>query len=212
MHSGEPHQNYQPVRLPAPDYRGDVSVEAAIHGRRSVRDFRDTPISLGDVSQILWAAQGITEPAEKLRAAPSAGAMYPLEIYLAAGNVPGLITGMYQYQPDDHSLLMREPDDLRAAISRAAVGQSFIHQAPVSLVLTAVFERTTVRYGDRGNRYVCMDAGHACENIYLQCVALGLGTVAVGAFRDEQLAQVLELSGEEQPLYIMPVGKPLQKI
>jgi len=211
MHSGEPHQNYQPVRLPAPDYRGDVSVEAAIHGRRSIRDFRNTPLSLQEIAQILWAAQGITEPGTGLRSAPSAGAMYPLETYLMAGSVTDLAPGLYQYQPQQHTLLKHHEGDLRADLSRAALGQPFIKQAPVSIVLSAVFERTTSRYGDRGMRYVHMDVGHSGENIYLQCVALGLGTVVVGAFRDAEVHRALELPESVQPLYIMPIGHPAHR-
>ncbi len=203
-----PHQDYDSVKLPAPKLDGDVSVESAIHGRRSIRDFRNIPLSLQQISQLLWAAQGITEPQEGLRAAPSAGAMYPLVTYLVAGSVTDLTPGLYQYQPRKHTLILQHEEDLRADLARAALGQPFIKQAPVSIILSAVFERTTSRYGDRGIRYVHMDAGHAGENIYLQCVALGLGTVVVGAFRDEQLLQVLGLSGEEQPLYIMPIGRP----
>lgn len=207
-HSEEPHQDYQSVELPVPEHDGDVSVEAAIHRRRSIRDFRNTPLSLQEISQILWAAQGITEPGAGLRSAPSAGAMYPLEVYLVAGSVIDLTPGLYRYQPDGHALITYHEGDLRADISRGALGQPFIKQAPASIVLTAIFERTTSRYGKRGHRYVHMDVGHAGENIYLQCAALNLGTVAVGAFRDEQLLQILGLSGEARPLYIMPIGRP----
>lgn len=208
--------NEQKIDLPEPDLRGDVSVEEALHSRRSVRDFRSEPLTLSGVGQVLWAAYGITEPRPGgpsylrggFRTAPSAGALYPLELYLVAGNVNGLQPGIYRYNPEDHSLDLMSTGDSREELSEAALGQEFIEEAPASIVITAVYERTTQKYGQRGSeRYVCMDAGHSAQNIYLQATALGLGTCAVGAFTDKMVEMVMMLPGKETPLYIMPLGK-----
>lgn len=196
------------IELPQPKFKGGMSVEEAIKLRRSVRDYQDRPLSLEQVSQLLWAGQGITKGF--LRVAPSAGATYPLTQYVVVGDegVDGLKPGIYEYVPQTHSLIFLEPGDFRDRIATACLGQSFIADAPISIVIAAEYERTTVRYGERGIRYVHMEAGHVGENIYLQAVALGLGTVVVGAFLDVDLAQVLDLPEEQVPLYVMPVGYP----
>lgn len=194
------------VSLPAPRHDGTVSVEQAILRRRSVREYRSVPLTLGEVGQLLWAAQGITSP-RGLRAAPSAGALYPLSVYVVAGNVTGLAPGVYRYEPQRHALVMTGAGDRREQLCRAALLQSAVRHAPATLVLAAVFERTTGKYGRRGIRYVHMDEGHAGENIYLQAVPLGLGTVVVGAFDDGEVQRVLSLPREEEPLSLMPVGK-----
>ena len=173
-----------------------------------MRDYSEQPLTLRELSQILWAAQGITDPSRKLRSAPSAGATYPIEIYIVTGvnGVEGLETGVYRYLVDSHELLLVSKGDTRERLSEASLGQAWIAEAPVSLVIAAEYERTTRRYGDRGVRYVHMEAGHVAENIYLEAAALNLGTVAVGAFDDKEVERVLGLPAAHEPLYVMPIG------
>jgi SagB-type dehydrogenase family enzyme len=197
----------QEVRLPEPRTTGPLPVEEAIRRRRSVRDFDGAPLDLRQVSQLLWAAQGITGPGG-LRAAPSAGALYPLEIFLVAGGVSGLPAGAYRYVPERHALLLVVTGDRRDSLGRAALRQSWIREAPAAIVVAAVFSRTTGRYGERGRRYVHMEVGHVAQNVYLEALALGLGTTLVGAFDDEAVAAALDLESEERPLGILPVGVP----
>ena len=194
------------IILPEPRYDSNVSVEEAILQRRSERDYTSQALTLQEVAQLLWAAQGITDP-RGYRAAPSAGATYPLEIYVVVGNVEGVAKGIYRYEPEAHQLLKVVSGEQRGALAQAALNQQFIAQAPVNLVITAVYERTTQRYGERGIRYVHMEAGHAAQNVYLQAVALNLGTVVVGAFHDNQVKKILNLAEGEEPLYIIPVGR-----
>ena len=195
------------IRLPKPQLDGHISIEKTLAKRRSIRNFRKLQISLQEVSQLLWAAQGITSSLG-FRTAPSAGALYPLEVYLVVGNVKKLVAGVYHYDPKKHELQMTVEGDLRTALSNAALGQGAIQSGAVNIVFTAVYERTTGKYGQRGIRYVHMDAGHAAQNICLQATALGLGTVTIGAFRDEQVSETLKLPRDEVPLYILPVGRP----
>ena len=198
--------------LPAPATDGSVSVERALANRRSHRNFQDRPLSMQQVSQLLWAAYGITYPLPEpglrggLRTAPSAGAMYPLEIYLIVGNVDGLAPGVYRYISDGHKLVRVVSGDVRDEMREAAVGQRMVSEAPVSIFYSAVFERTTGRYGERGNMYVYMEVGHSAQNVYLQAEALGLGTCAIGAFTDDRVRRILNLPADERPLYLMPVG------
>ena len=193
------------VKLPEPDTRGDMSVEQAIDQRRSLRDFSGS-LSLADISQLLWAAQGVTDPAG-YRAAPSAGALYPLEVYLLAANVDGLPAGVYRYHPAGHKLKQHGTSDLRAELADAARGQFYLASAPAVLVFTGVYQRTMQKYGERGRRYVHMDVGHAAENVYLQAQARDLGTVIMGAFDDARVQQVLALPDDHEPLALMPVGR-----
>ncbi len=194
------------VKLPPPRLDGAMSVERALLTRRSVRGYRDEPLTLAEAGQLLWAAQGITS-SRGLRAAPSAGALYPLEVYLVAGRVDGIAPGIYRYRPAGHILERVVSGDRREDLCRAAFGQSPPENAPASLVFTAVYGRTTRKYGERGLRYVYMDHGHAAENVYLQAVSLGLGTVLIGAFDDEAVKRFLSLPAGEEPLSIMPVGR-----
>jgi len=204
------------IHLPYPRLRGSVSVEEALANRRSVREYREEPITIEELAQLLWAAYGISETTYGLRTAPSAGAQYPLELYVVVGEL-GVKTdegylpaGIYHYDVHAHSLRIRKAGDNREALYRAALEQIWVLEAPVSLVFTAVYSRTTRVYGERGRlRYVPMDLGHAGQNVYLQATALGLGTVAVGAFHDDEISEILDLPPEETPLYIMPVGRPL---
>lgn len=195
------------VKLPPLRERGEMSLEETIARRRSVRRYQAESLSLSHLSQVLWAAQGITD-ARGLRAAPSAGATYPLEVFVVVGKVEGLEAGIYHYDVKNHSLRLYKEGDQRRELTKAAWDQEFIAQAPVDIVLCALYERTCRHYGRRGERYVHMDVGHAGENVSLQAVALGLATVIVGAFEDEQVTIVMALAEEVKPLYIIPVGRP----
>ncbi len=196
------------IFLPEIRLQGEISVEEAIFRRRSVRSFRDEPLSLEELGQLLFAAQGITEKTYGFRTAPSAGALYPLELYAVIGRVKGLSPGVYRYLPQDHSMVKVLEGDRRGELFQAALEQSSIQEAPVTLVFTAIYERTTQKYGERGIRYVHMEVGHAAQNVYLEAEALQLGTVAIGAFRDKSVANLLALPANEVPLYLMPIGKP----
>jgi SagB-type dehydrogenase family enzyme len=194
----------QLLKLPEPESRGDMSVEQAIGNRRSLRHYSGS-LALADVSQLLWAAQGETHP-DGYRAAPSAGALYPLGVYLVVGNVAGLSAGVYRYRPYEHDLIQLGTADLRIELASAAHGQSFMQTAAVVLVITGVYERTREKYGQRARRYVHMEVGHAAENVYLQAEARGLGTLIMGAFDDERVQAVLGLPDDHQPLGLMPIG------
>jgi SagB-type dehydrogenase family enzyme len=194
-------------KLPDPKNRGIVSLEESIAKRRSAREYDNTPLSLEDVSQLLWAAQGITAH-WGARTAPSAGALYPLEVIVVVGNVIDLPPGGYRYDPKGHELAGIAVGDLRPQLASAALGQSAVRNAAIDVVFTAVYQRTTRKYGDRGVQYVHMEAGHAAQNLCLQAIALGLGTVPIGAFDDEQVGRLLNLPKDERPLYLIPVGKP----
>ena len=205
------------VKLPPPQLKGKVSIEEAIAKRRSVRRYRSEPLTLSQLSQILWSAQGITGVG-KLRAAPSAGATYPLEIFVVIGKQAvsyepeakrpqeELQAGIYHHEVDSHSLSLHKLGDLRLDLARAALDEGFIAEAPVDIVICAIYPRTSYTYGRRGERYVHMEVGHVGENIHLQAVALGLATVEVGAFDDEEVRKVLGVEEQIKPLYIMPVG------
>jgi SagB-type dehydrogenase family enzyme len=194
------------VQLPQPSFDSGTSVEKALLRRRSVREYRDEPLTLAEIGQFLWAAQGVTAPGG-FRTAPSAGALYPLELYVVAGDVRDLAPGTYRYRPQTHTLTPILDGDRRGELCAAALHQSAIRKAPASLVFSAVVARTTGKYGKRGVRYVYMDHGHAAQNVNLQAVALNLGTVVIGAFDDDAVRRVMSLSPEEEPLSIMPVGR-----
>lgn len=196
------------IRLRPALFKSDTSIEEAILNRRSVRDYLDRPMSLKQVSQLLWAAQGITRPETGKRTAPSAGAQYPLEFYVVARDIEGVPIGIYKYSPQGHELSSFVRADLIERLATAAINQDWIADAAAVLVISAVFQRTTSRYGQRGERYVHMDVGIAAQNVYLQAESLGLGTVFVGAFDDEQVHSVLGLPGEERPLCLLPIGWP----
>ena len=202
---GQPTQIY----LPSPSRKGGMSLEEAIARRKSIRNFSSQPISQSQLSQVLWAAQG-TSDASWSRTVPSAGATYPLEVFVVCGAncVEQIGEGIYRYNTDSHSLTLHHAGDVRLELARAALDQEYIYEAPVDIVICAVYERTLRRYGARGERYVHIEVGHAGQNIYLQANALGLATVAIGAFYDEPVREVLRLDKQYKPLYIMPVGKP----
>jgi SagB-type dehydrogenase family enzyme len=198
------------IYLPPPSEKGNVSLEETIAQRRSVRDFTPEPISQIQLSQILWAAQGTSNKSGQYRTVPSAGATYPLEIFVACGqnSVDGIGSGIYHYNIEGHSLTLHFKGDVRSELARAALDQEFVYEAPVDIVICAIYERTAWVYGDRAERYVHIEAGHAGQNIYLQATALDMATVAIGAFYDESVREVLRLDKQYKPLYIMPIGKP----
>jgi SagB-type dehydrogenase family enzyme len=213
-----PEAREEKVFIDLPDVKtaGTVSVEEALNTRRSVRRYAESPLSLAEISQILWAAYGINYPVEGgpdflrggLRTAPSAGARYPLEIYLVARNVDGLAPGVYWYKSESHELVQVSAEDRWAAVADAAFRQPHFDTAAAALVYSAVFERNTVIYGKRGReRYVCMDLGHSAENVYLEARALKIGTCAIGAFGDLALKKAVNMTRAEEPLYIMPLGR-----
>lgn len=191
--------------LPAPRHDSRTALEKVLFHRRSVREYQARPLTLAELSQLLWAAQGITFPGG-YRTAPSAGALYPLEVYVVVGSVTDLASGIYKYLPAKHQLMNVGSEDKRFSLRQAALDQSSISEAGAILVFCAVYQRTTGKYGQRGIRYVHMEAGHAAQNVYLQAESLYLGTVVLGAFDDAQVKDVLSLK-EEEPLYLMPVGK-----
>ena len=199
-------QRQKMIKLPEPAYDGKISVEAALKARKSIRSYSAEPLLLDDVSQLLWAVQGISRK-NRMRTAPSAGALYPLEVYLVAGHVQGLQAGIYRYLPHGHELELVESGDRRRELAISALHQNCIEKGAIDLVLAGVYERTSVKYGSRAKRYVHMEIGHAAQNIYLQAVGLDLGTVVVGAFDDEKVQRTLSMGKNELPLCIMPVGK-----
>jgi SagB-type dehydrogenase family enzyme len=194
------------ITLPEPVYDSDVSLEQTLLARRSIRSYGDGALTLAELSQILWAAQGITDPSGK-RTAPSAGALYPLEVYIVVGDVAGVPAGVYKYRPDSHTMARVGEGDQRQALSQAALSQECVQQGAIDIVIMAVYERVTGKYGDRGVRYVHLEAGHAAQNVCLQVVALKLGAVTVGAFDDADVKKILGAAADEEPLYILSVGR-----
>ncbi|MDG5766241.1 SagB/ThcOx family dehydrogenase [Balneolales bacterium ANBcel1] len=195
------------LSLPAPDTRGEISVEQTLEQRRSVRDFPDTPLSKAEIGQLAWAAQGITDEARGYRTAPSAGATFPAEIYLAVAGSPDIPTGLYRYHSSNHTLELIDGEDVRPDLHAAALHQDAILNAPVVMIITGVMERIEPRYGDRAHRFMLQESGHIAQNVYLQGVARNIGTVVIGAFDDEGIRRVLGFGQGEYPLYIMPLGK-----
>ncbi len=189
--------------LPGPDTKGKISFESAVRQRRSRRSFKDRAITQQQLGQLLWSMQGQTG-SRGMKAVPSAGATFPLEVYAVVGNMEGLEPGIYRYAGKKHSLEPAGQGDIRRELAAAALGQQFVARAPATIVIAADYERTAVRYGQRAARYVHMEVGHAGQNVYLQCEALGLGTCAIGAFDDAAVKEVLGI--REEPLYLLPVG------
>jgi SagB-type dehydrogenase family enzyme len=193
------------ITLPEIITKGNISLEEALQLRRSTRRYSDNSLNISHVSQLLWSAQGITNE-RGYRTAPSAGATFPLEMFLVANNVDGLTKGLYHYDPQQHSLRFLREEDLAEPLSRACLGQRMLREGAAVLVFAAEFERTTARYGERGIRYVHNEIGHASQNVHLQAAALGLGTVVIGAYRDEEVEALLQLDEALRVLYLMPVG------
>ena len=194
------------IQLPGPKIESETSLESALYTRRSRRAFTDDPLTVAELSQLVWAVQGITDSAGH-RTVPSAGALYPLEVYVISGNVEGLLPGVYHYSPMDHSLRQISTTDKRKDLSQAALGHESVADGAAIILIAADYDRTTVRYGERGIRYVHMEAGCAAQNIYLQAESLNLGTVLIGAFHDDQVSSILDLPVDEEPLWLMPIGR-----
>lgn len=194
------------IKLPKPGHNSKTSVERSIKNRRSIRSYKNGMLSLKKVSQILWAAQGITDN-NKYRSAPSAGALYPIEIYVIIRNVKNVPKGVYKYRPNDHCLCLQLPKDNQKKIFKASNYQECIDQAQIILIFAVVYDRVTVKYGKRGIRYTHMEVGHSAQNVYLQCESLGLGTVTIGAFFDDQIKEAINAENNEDILYLMPVGR-----
>ena len=196
------------LTLPPPAFDGNTSVERAIKERRTVRAFRPDSLSITQLSQLLWAAQGITDARKGLRAAPSAGALYPLDIYVVVGKggVEALAAGVYRYRPANHSLEVVDKVDRRKDAAQAALAQMWIATAPAIFVITAEYERITGKYGARGISYAHMEAGHVGQNIFLQAGALKLAAGIVGAFRDASVATSIKALKGQEPLIVIPVG------
>ncbi len=195
------------VEILLPEPRGPkVTLQEVLQRRRSVRQYSADPLTLEELGLLLWACQGITDP-RGFRTAPSAGALYPLEVYLVAGRVRELEPGVYHYVPEGHSLRLVAKGDVRDELCRAALGQKWVAGGAVVVMIACEYQRTTARYGERGIRYVHMEAGHAAQNLLLQAVALGLGAVPVGAFDDQRTKEVVGLPEEQEVLYLIPVGR-----
>jgi SagB-type dehydrogenase family enzyme len=187
----------------AADLQTRATLDDTLSQRRSVRMFADRPLSEDQILRLCWAAQGITD-ASGHRTAPSAGARYPLELYIATA------AGCFAYDPPHHRLVGRTQDDLRPALQWAALSQETVGQSPAVFVVAAVPDRTTAEYGNRGERYVLLEGGHAAQNLLLEATAIGLGAVPIGAFDDARLREVLDLSGDREVLYLIPVGEPAE--
>lgn len=197
--------NQNGILLPEPQRKGEVSLEETLQKRRSVREYKSDALALNEISQILWASQGITE--EYHRTVPSAGALYPIEVYLVVKNVEGLVEGVYRYDPKDHKLVFIIAGNFNKALAEIAVNQEWIENSAAILLISADFQRTTQKYGERGKQYVWMEAGHSAQNAYLQVVSLNLGTVSVGAFDGGKIKEILNLPENIEPLVIMPIGR-----
>lgn len=200
-------EGFDVIQLMSPVFSSNTSIEEALLHRRSIRNYRDEPLKLQEISQILWAAQGITDKTYGFRTAPSAGALYPVEIYLVSGNVEDVPAGIYKYKPHDHAIKKLIGGDKRNDISNAALRQNAITNSSAIIIISAAYERTAVKYGDRTERYVHIEVGHVGQNIYLQSFSLGIGSVMIGAFKDSALKKVLQIPDKEHPLAIMPLGK-----
>ncbi|HON55834.1 MAG TPA: SagB/ThcOx family dehydrogenase [bacterium] len=193
------------IKLPDPLTTGKMSVEQALYQRRSIRNFKNISLTLQELSQILWAAQGITDKTLNFRTAPSAGATYPLDLFVAVGNVDSIKQGLYKYNPSNHTLTLIMFGDKRIELANAALGQKAITTAAVNIIFTAIVERTEKRYKERALQYVYIETGHAAQNVYIQAEALNLATVAIGAFYEDKIKKVINTAA--LPVYIMSIGK-----
>jgi len=189
-------------RLPPPVLKGRMSLEEAIAARRSVREFTDKSLTVEQISQLCWAGQGVTDPTGQFRAAPSAGALYPIELYVVTAN------GVDHYEPKSHRLERHLPGDVRRSLQRAALDQAALGNAPACVAIAAVVQRTARKYSDRAERYCFIEAGHVAQNILLQATALRLAGVPIGAFEDKKVAAVLKLPKDHRVIYLLPMGHP----
>jgi len=192
--------------LPAPMTVGRMSVEEAIARRRSLRQFSDRRLSVEQIAQLCWAGQGITDPVRKFRASPSAGALYPMEMYVVTAE------GVDHYGPADHSLTRMIAGDIRPGLQSASFGQAPVGDAPACVVLAAVVQRSARKYRQRAERYCLLEAGHVAQNILLQATALELGGVTIGAFADAEVATLLKLPKDHSVLYLLPIGHPVETV
>jgi SagB-type dehydrogenase family enzyme len=196
------------IRLSSPSHDGKISVERAIKERRTTRAFRTQPLTMAQLSQLFWSAQGITDEASGFRTAPSGGALYPLDVYVVVGNggVEGLEPGVYHYQPKSHSIRLVRKGDKRGEVAGASLWQMWMAKAPVMFIVTSEYKRITRKYGKRGIRYAQIEVGHVGQNIFLQAGCLGLAAGIVGAFRDSAVGEAIGAPEAHTPLIIMPVG------
>ena len=196
------------MRLPKPQTDGDISLEKSIKNRRTIRSFSSKHLSLEQLSQLLWAAQGITGDRGFKRSAPSGGALYPMDIYTVVGKngVDGLDDGVYHYKAKNHAISLISGGDLRDQVSSAALSQTWMAGAPINMVITAEYNRICIKYGERGIRYAMIEAGHIGQNIFLQAEAMGLAAGIVGAFQDKKVIKSMNIPENHNPLLIMPVG------
>jgi SagB-type dehydrogenase family enzyme len=191
------------LELPKPMLDGELSVEGALAERRSVRTYSERQPTRAELGQLLWAAQGVNGSLRE-RTNASAGALFPLDLFVVVGRIDGVGQGLYHYRPDGHEIELVREGDVRPELSAAALGQNWVREAPAVLVIGGVVERTAVKYGERARRYVLIEVGSVAQSVSLQCEALGLGTVAVGAFRDEQVQAII--GDDVEPFLLMPVG------
>jgi SagB-type dehydrogenase family enzyme len=191
--------NSQGIALPTPRTKGTLTLEETLARRRSVREVSEQPLTLDEIGQLMWATQGITSSVGQ-RTAPSAGGLYPLEVYVVTRD------GVYHYQPQNHTMEMMLAGDRRPVLYEASLQQNAVRDAPAVFVIAAVYAHTSQKYGDRTERYVHLEAGHAAQNLLLQAVALDLGGVTIGAFEDDKVKQVLALPAHHAPVYVIPVG------
>ena len=196
------------MKLPDPRLKGGMSLEEAIYRRRTKRKFSDQPLAIAPFAQLLWSAQGVTGADKFKRSAPSAGALYPMDLYAAVGEaaVETLIAGLYHYHPRDHGISLLKHGDLRKTLAKASLHQMWMATAPAMLIITAEYQRITGKYGRRGIRYAMIEAGHIGQNILLQAVSLGLVAGIVGAYQDQKIQSLLGLKDSHEPLLIIPVG------
>jgi SagB-type dehydrogenase family enzyme len=196
------------MKLRPPKTDGTVSVEWAIKQRRTIRSFSPGTLELNQLSQLLWSAQGMTENGGFKRAAPSAGALYPMDVYAVVGrsSVAQIDAGVYRYEPNGHALSCITKEELRDRVAKASLSQMWMARAPLNIVITAEYSRITVKYKERGIRYAMIEAGHIAQNLFLQAEALGLKAAIVGAFHDNELIEIMKIPRSHEPLLIMPVG------
>ena len=198
------------IELPPPQHKGPVSLQAVLQARRSVRSYTRAPLTLEEVAQLAWSAQGVTDR-QGFRTAPSAGALYPLELYLVAGRVSGLEPGLYRYLPQYHTLQPLSRDELQGKLALAAYNQGALRKAAAVFVITGIRQRSARKYGQRAGRYVYIEAGHAGQNLLLQATALGLVGVVIGAFMDNVVKGVLGLAEGEEAISLLAVGRPSEQ-
>jgi SagB-type dehydrogenase family enzyme len=200
------------IELPSP-MNSSMPLPEVLRGRRSVRRFTEEPLSLERLSFLLWACAGIRETrgGHNFRTAPSAGALYPIETYLAVNSVDGLQPGLYHYRIRDHALELLREGVMGEEIAHAALEQEMCAQAPVAFIWTAMFERSKWKYGQRAYRYVYLDAGHIGGNLAMAAVSIGLGSCQIAAAFDDEVNKLIGIDGaEESVLYMSVVGSPVK--